>query len=45
VQIIKEYVLQLAMVASSNRDAYTEAKTDFICKWTAETGRIYGERS
>ena len=27
-----------------NRDAYTEAKTDFISKWTAEARKEYGDR-
>ena len=27
-----------------NRDAYTEAKTAFIRKWTAEARTIYGKR-
>ena len=27
-----------------NRDAYTDAKTEFIRKWTTEARRIYGDR-
>ena len=27
-----------------NRDAYTESKTDFISKWTAEARKEYGDR-
>ena len=27
-----------------NRDAYTEAKTDFVLKWTEEARKIYGNR-
>ena len=27
-----------------NRDAYTESKTDFISKWTAEARKKYGDR-
>ena len=27
-----------------NRDAYTEAKTDFIRKWTTEARIVYGKR-
>ena len=27
-----------------NRDAYTDAKTDFISKWTAEARKEYGDR-
>ena len=27
-----------------NRDSYTDAKTEFIRKWTAEARRIYGDR-
>ena len=34
--------LELWKKHEHNRDAYTEAKTDFIRKWTAEARRIYG---
>ena len=27
-----------------NRDAYTDAKTNFIFKWTAEARKEYGDR-
>ena len=27
-----------------DRDAYTDAKTDFISKWTAEARKEYGDR-
>lgn len=27
-----------------NRDAYTDAKTDFVRKWTEEARKIYGGR-
>ena len=46
-QIAKEYEalkLELWKKYEHNRDAYTEAKTDFIRKWTAEARRIYGDR-
>ena len=43
--IAKQYEtmkLELWKKHEHNRDAYTEAKTDFIRKWTAEARRIYG---
>ena len=46
-QIAKEYEalkLELWKKYEHNRDAYTEAKTDFIRKWTTEARRIYGDR-
>ena len=46
-QIAKEYEalkLELWKKFEHNRDAYTEAKTDFIRKWTAEARRIYDDR-
>ena len=45
--IAKEYeALKLGLwkLYEHDRDAYTEAKTEFICKWTAEARREYGER-
>ena len=36
--------LELWKKYEHNRDAYTEAKTDFIRKWTAEAHKIYGDR-
>ena len=46
-QIAKEYEalkLELWKRYEHNRDAYTDAKTDFIRKWTSEARRIYGDR-
>ena len=46
-QIAKEYeALKLGLWKKyeHNRDAYTDAKTDFIRKWTSEARRIYGDR-
>ena len=46
-QTVREYEalkLELWKKYEHNRDAYTEAKTDFIRKWTAEARRIYGGR-
>ena len=46
-QIAKEYEelkLELWKKYEHNRDAYTEAKTDFIRKWTMEARMIYGDR-
>ena len=46
-QIAKEYEvlkLELWKKYEHNRDAYTDAKTDFIRRWTAEARRIYGDR-
>ena len=43
----KEYEalkLELWKKYEHNREAYTDAKTDFIRKWTAEARRIYGDR-
>ena len=45
--IAKEYEalkLELWKKHEHNRDAYTEAKTHFIRKWTTEAHRIYGDR-
>ena len=45
--VAKEYEalkLQLWKQYEHNRDAYTEAKTDFISKWTEEARKEYGER-
>lgn len=46
-QIAKEYEAlkrRLWKQYEYNRDAYTNAKTDFICKWTGEAHKIYGDR-
>ena len=46
-QIAKEYEaleLELWKQYENNRDAYTDAKTDFVQEWTAEACRIYGDR-
>jgi len=46
-QIAKEYEelkLELWKKYEHNRDAYTEAKTGFIHKWTTEARRRYGDR-
>ena len=46
-QIAKEYEalkLELWKRYEHNRDAYTNAKTDFIRKWTTEAHAIYGKR-
>lgn len=45
--IAKEYEtlkLRLWKQYEHNRDAYTNAKTDFIRKWTEEAHKIYGDR-
>ena len=45
--VAKEYEtlkLQLWKLYEHNRDAYTEAKTDFISKWTAQARMEYGDR-
>ena len=45
--IAKEYEtlkLQLWKKYEHNRDAYTDAKTDFISKWTVKTQKEYGNR-
>lgn len=45
--IAKEYEklkLRLWKQYEHNRDAYTNAKTDFIRKWTGEAHKIYGDR-
>ena len=45
--VAKEYEtlkLQLWRLYEHNRDAYTDAKTDFISKWTAEARKEYGDR-
>jgi len=46
-RIAKEYEalkLELWKKYEHNRDAYTDAKKDFIRRWTAEARRIYGDR-
>lgn len=46
-QIAKEYEtmkLQLWRLFEHNRDAYTNAKTEFIRKWTYEAKRVYAGR-
>ncbi|MCR5648626.1 MAG: GrpB family protein [Oscillospiraceae bacterium] len=43
----KEYEtlkLRLWKQYEHDRDAYTDAKTDFISKWTAEARKEYGDR-
>ena len=43
-QIAKEYEtikLQLQKLFEHNRDAYTNAKTGFIRKWTQEAKKVY----
>ena len=45
--VAKEYEtlkLQLWKQYEHNRDAYTDAKTNFISKWTAEARKEYGDR-
>jgi GrpB-like predicted nucleotidyltransferase (UPF0157 family) len=45
--VAKEYEtlkLQLWKQYEHNRDAYTDAKTGFISKWTAEARKEYGDR-
>ena len=45
--VAKEYEalkLRLWKQYERNRDAYTDAKTDFISKWTAEARKEYGDR-
>lgn len=36
--------LQLWKLFEHNRDAYTEAKTEFVRKWTSEAKRVYAGR-
>lgn len=46
-QIAKEYEamkLQLWKQFEHNRDAYTDAKTEFVKKWTSEAKKIYAGR-
>ena len=46
-QIAKEYEtmkLQLWKLFEHNRDAYTNAKTEFIVKWTTEAKKVYAGR-
>ncbi len=46
-EVAKEYEalkLRLWKQYEHNRDAYTDAKTDYISKWTAEARREYGDR-
>lgn len=45
--VAKEYEalkLKLWKKYEHNRDAYTDAKTDFICHWTQEARKKYGNR-
>ncbi|MEE1171232.1 MAG: GrpB family protein [Ruminococcus sp.] len=45
--VAKEYEelkLRLWKQYEHNRDAYTDAKTDFISKWTAKARKEYGDR-
>ena len=45
--VAKEYEtlkLRLWKQYEHNRDAYTDAKTDFISKWTTEARKEYGDR-
>ena len=45
--VAKEYEtlkLRLWKQFEHNRDAYTDAKTDYISKWTAEARKEYGDR-
>ena len=45
--VAKEYEalkLRLWKQYEHNRDAYTDAKTDFISQWTAEARKEYGDR-
>lgn len=47
IKIAKEYEamkLQLWKRYEHNRDAYTNAKTEFIRKWTSEAKRVYAGR-
>lgn len=47
IQIAKEYEtmkLQLWKLFEHNRDAYTDAKTEFVRKWTAEAKSLYAGR-
>lgn len=46
-QVAKDYEslkLELWKKYEHDRDAYTDAKTEFIRKWTTESRRIYGDR-
>ena len=46
-QVAKDYEslkLELWKKYEHDRDAYTDAKTEFIRKWTTEARRIYGDR-
>ena len=46
-QVAKEYEalkLELWKKYEHNRDAYTDAKTEFIRKWTTDARRVYGNR-
>ena len=43
-QIAKEYEslkLKLRKMFEHNRDAYTDAKTEFVKKWTSEAKNVY----
>ena len=41
---LTEYGFMVGKQYEHNRDAYTDAKTDFISKWTAEARKEYGDR-
>ena len=46
-QIAKEYEtlkLELWKKYEHKRDAYTDAKSDFVRKWTSEARKLYGDR-
>ena len=46
-QIAKQYEalkMQLWKQFEHNRDAYTDAKTEFVKKWTAEAKKVYAGR-
>ena len=46
-EVAKEYEimkLELWKKYEHDRDAYTEAKSDFIRKWTEEARKVYGDR-
>ena len=45
--VAKEYEalkLRLWKLYEHDRDGYTDAKADFVCKWTAEGRKEYGDR-
>ena len=46
-KVAKDYEslkLELWNKYEHDRDAYTDAKTDFICKWTAKARMVYSEK-